>query len=76
MNNVTSNASEFYQDNIADCFQAEDGDVAFVYGSQEEFDCESQTTDICFLEEELLVLPPIAEYPTPSIIYNPSNYLL
>ena len=73
MNNGTSNSSEFYPDNIADCFQAEDGDVAFVYGSREEFDCESQTTDICFLDEELVVLPPIAEYPTPSIMYNPSN---
>ncbi len=73
LNNGTPNSSEFYPDNIADCFQTEDGDVAFVYGSREEFDCESQTTEICFLDEGLLVLPPIAEYPTPSIMYNPSN---
>ena len=73
LNNGTSNSSEFYPDRIAECFQAEDGDVAFAYGSQEGFDCESQTADICFLDEGLLALPPIAEYPTPSIMYNPSN---
>ena len=72
LNNGTSNSSEFYPDNIADCFQAEDGDVAFAYGSREDFDCESQTTDICFLDGGY-GLPPIAEYPTPSIMYNPSN---
>ena len=73
LNNGTSNSSEFYPDRIAECFQAEDGDVAFAYGSQEGFECESQTADICFLDEGLLALPPIAEYPTPSIMYNPSN---
>ncbi len=73
LNDGTSNSSEFYPDNIAECFQAENDDVAFVYGSQEEFDCESHTADICFLDEGLVALPPIAEYPTPSIMYNPSN---
>ena len=73
LNGATVNLSENHSDHIALCFETQDSDVAFVYGSQQGLDCETQTKDTCSLDEGLLVLPPIAEYPTPSLMYNPSN---
>lgn len=71
--NTSSNSSETESDHIDQCLHAGGGDVVFTRSSHPGLDCDSHPPEGCLTDPEFLALPSIAAYPTPSLMYQPSD---